>query len=354
MDKMKELISGFADQLRQAIAIGEAAQLPAPKGPVRTVNVFGLGGSAFGGEVVRNYAFTTAKAPILIPRGYTPPAYLGPDDLLILSSYSGNTEETLIAAKEALAAGATTVCISSGGELKQLAAANGFPFIEVPGGYPPRTACGFSIVQQLYVLRHYGVIPDFKAHLDEAVALIDRFATGFTGLASTKTLADNLNGKVPVIYSSDAADSAAIRLRQQINENAKQLCWHHVIPEMNHNELVGWELPESLLANAVVVLLRTDYDHERVQLRYNINREIIEPKAAQFVEVQAQGESKLAQLLWLLHFSDWVSYFLAENNGVDPMPVKVIDHLKGSLAKSVYVPRQKSYYLGHIEGFEQN
>ncbi len=327
---MKALIDGFAQQLIDAKQIGQAAaaKLPAPR-PVTNVNVFGLGGSAFGGEIVRNLIFATCKAPYTIYRGYEAPAYLGAGALAIASSYSGNTEETLEAAELARKAGAQVVCISSGGKLKAWADQHGFATISLPGGYPPRAAAGLSFVQQLYILRHYGLIPDFEADLDEAVKVLQHFKEH----QAAKDLALKMKDATVILYSSDAIDSIAIRWRQQINENSKQLCWHHVVPEMNHNELVGWEHPKFMLERAVVVLLRSTFEHPRVAIRFEVNRQIISQHAPTVVDVHAKGHSKLAQLMYLLHFGDYVSIYLAEANGVEAAPVKVIDFLKNELSK---------------------
>jgi glucose/mannose-6-phosphate isomerase len=330
MADIKGLIDAFGQQLIDAKAIGQAAaaKLPAPA-PVTNVNLFGLGGSAFGGEIIRNLIFTTSKVPFTIFRGYEVPAYLNANSLVIASSYSGNTEETLEAAELARKAGARIIVVTSGGKLKEWAGTHGFSVITLPGGYPPRAAAGLSFVQQLYILRHYGLIPDFEADLDESIAVVQQFREQ----AETKKLGDSLKDRAVILYSSDAIDSIAIRWRQQINENSKQLCWHHVVPEMNHNELVGWEHPKFMLERASVIMLRSSFEHPRVAIRFEVNRQIIGQHTQHIVDVHAKGHSKLAQLMYLLHYGDYVSIHLAEANGVDAAPVKVIDFLKNELSK---------------------
>lgn len=330
MADMKALIDGFAQQLIDAKQIGQAAvgKLPAARA-VQSVNLFGLGGSAFGGEIVRNLVFASAKVPFCIYRGYETPAYLSAHALVIASSYSGNTEETLEAAELARKSGALVICVTSGGKLKAWADQHGFATITLPGGYPPRAAAGLSFVQQLYILRHFGLIADFEADLDEAVKVLQHYREH----EEAKRIAGLMKDATVVLYSSDAVDSIAIRWRQQINENSKQLCWHHVVPEMNHNELVGWEHPKFMIERSVVVLLRSSYEHPRVAIRFDVNKQIIGQHAKHVVEVHAKGHSKLAQLMYLLHVGDHVSIYLAEANGVEAAPVKVIDFLKNELSK---------------------
>ncbi|MBX3101200.1 MAG: bifunctional phosphoglucose/phosphomannose isomerase [Bacteroidetes bacterium] len=326
---MYKLIQEFPAQLQEAIEIGAEVELPRYHDTFTNICVLGLGGSAFGGEIIKDYGFDILKAPYSIFRGYTLPAYVGSGSLVIASSYSGNTEETLTTAELARQRGARVICVTSGGQLAAWAREHQLDLITIPGGRPPRASCGYSIVQQLFILHSQGLIPDFKADLEEALQVLD----GFSAEAQARELGHRLKDRAVAIYSSDAAESAAIRLRQQINENGKQLCWHHVVPEMNHNELVGWEFPRFMCERSLVIQLRTAYDHPRVNIRWEICQGIYESRGAEVVNLQAQGKGKLAQLLWLLHFSDYVSWYLAEANGAEATPVRVIDHLKGELAR---------------------
>lgn len=327
---MKSLIEGFAGQMEEAIAIGEAASLSQAPREIRNVVLTGLGGSAFGGEIIKNYIQAHCPVPFAIVRDYAVPAFISEHTLLIVSSYSGNTEETLSAFEMALEKNPMVVCISSGGKVVQKATEAGFDYIQLPGGYPPRAACGFSITQQLYVLRHFGLIPDFKADLEEAHALI----RDFQDHEAAKNLATATKDRIPVLYSSAEFESVVIRWRQQIEENGKHIAFHHVVPEMNHNELVGWKNPADLLKQSVVFFFRSNLDHERVLRRMDLNKDIIAPYAAEVLDLESKGTSRLGQLFYWLHLGDWVSYYLAELNEEDPTPVKVIDFLKGELAKA--------------------
>ncbi len=330
LDNMEKLIQDFGAQLREAVQIGTKAVFTQPENEIRNICLIGMGGSAFGGEVTKNFIGSVCPVPFDIVRDYTVPGYVSKHTLLIVSSYSGNTEETLSAFEQAIPRGPKVVCVTSGGKVLQIAQEKGYDHIVVPGGYPPRTAAGFSIVQQLYVLKGMGLIDNFDASLGEAIDLL----TDFDGHDDAKLIADQLHKRIPVLYSSPVFESIAIRWRQQIEENAKHIAFHHVIPEMNHNELVGWKNPEALLDDAVVVILRSEYDHPRNAIRMDISRELMGDVADTVIEVLAVGESHLGQLFYLLHLGDWVSYYLAQLNHEDPMPVQVIDFLKSELGKS--------------------
>lgn len=326
---MEELIKGFGAQMREAIKIGKQAKFTPPSNDIHNVVLIGLGGSAFGGEVILNYTSQHIKVPYVIVRDYEVPAFVSENTLLLVSSYSGNTEETLSMLESALPANPKIACVTSGGKLKGYAEEKGWDHIVLPGGYPPRSAAAFSIIQQLFVLNGYGLIGDFSADLEEAVTLVEEF----TDHENARFIAQQLHNSIPVLYSAPNFESVSIRWRQQIEENSKHIAFHHVIPEMNHNELVGWKNPAGILEDTVVVVFRSNLVHKRTGIRMDICRDIFGDYAESVVEVTADGESHLGQLFFLIHLGDWVSLYLAELNEEEPTPVDVIDFLKGELAK---------------------
>lgn len=326
---MKALIEAFAAQMRTADEIGKAAKFTPHTHEIRNVLVIGLGGSAFGAEVARNFVESTCKVPFAICRDYDIPGWVSEHTLLIASSYSGNTEETLSALDQAMPKGPKVVAVTSGGKLLDIAKAKGYDHVILPGGYPPRSAAGLSIINQLHVLKGMGLTTDFSAELAEAVSLVE----GFADHDDARLIADQLHRHIPILYSTPAFESISIRWRQQIEENGKHIAFHHVIPEMNHNELVGWKNPEDLLEDCVVLVIRSSFDHPRNSIRIDICREIFGDYADGVIEINAEGETRLGQLFYLLHLGDWVSLYLAERNGEDPTPVKVIDFLKNELGK---------------------
>ncbi len=325
---MYDLIRDFPAHLREALTIGRTTKLGPPNGPYSNVVVTGLGGSGIGGRIAAQAIAHEATCPIEVYSNYYLPAYVGKHSLVIACSYSGNTEETLAAMQQAMAAGARVVCITSGGTMLEIAKNKGLDHIVIPGGHPPRTMLAFSLTQQFFVLNHFGIIgADFETSIDHAAHRLH--AEQETIKAEAKALAEKLYGKRAIIYSEAATEAVSIRFRQQVNENSKELCWHHAIPEMNHNELVGWAGGET---NMAVVIFRHKDDHERSQVRMEINKEVFARYTPNIHEVWSQGLDRLERQLYLVHLGDWASWYWAELKGVDATEIGVINMLKGKLA----------------------
>lgn len=326
---MYSLIDAFPQQLEEALEIGRKATLNAPGGPYRNVVVTGLGGSGIGGRIAAQLMHREATCPIEVYNNYYLPGYVGKDSLVIACSYSGNTEETLAAMEEALAKGARVAVITSGGTMLATAKERGLDHIVIPGGNPPRTMLAYSLVQQFFLLKHFGIIAtEFQAPIAAAAAMLKRDKAAIQ--ASAKDLTEKLHGKRLVIYSEASTEAVSIRFRQQVNENSKELCWHHAIPEMNHNELVGWAGGSQDVA---VVIFRHKEDHERSQIRMEINKEVFRKYTPHIHDVWSIGDSAFARQLYLINLGDWVSYYWAEKKGVDPTEIAVINMLKGKLAE---------------------
>lgn len=327
--KMDELISGFTAQLKRAMEIGENAKLGKNKFPIRNIVISGLGGSGIGGTILSNVLRDDLAVPVIVNKEYHIPAFVNENTLVIISSYSGNTEETLSALMQAFKKGAQIVCITSGGLIQEYAETNDIDFVNIDGGSPPRAAFGQSFVQLLYILFHLGLLEDgFKQYLKDAIALLDAEEEEIK--AQAKEIAAKLNNKIPVIYSDAKFEGVSIRFRQQINENSKMLCWHHVVPEMNHNELVGWRERNE---NIAVVFIRNNKDFERNQERMEFTKEVVRQFASDIVEIYSKGDYDLVRSLYLIHLTDWVSYYLAELKGVDAVEVDIIGRLKSKLAE---------------------
>lgn len=329
MANMESLIAGFTGQLREAIVIGQKAVIMSATAEIRNVVVTGLGGSGIGGDLVLEFVGSELKVPFVVNKGYFMPSFVNEHTLVIVSSYSGNTEETLSAMNDAIGKGAQIACVTSGGTVAALAAEHGYTCITVPGGNPPRSMLAYSLVQQLFLLAGYGLISNnFQEDIEEAIDLLD--AEEHAIQTDAVLIAKKLKGKVPVIYVNDTMTAVAVRFRQQINENSKMLSWSSPVPEMNHNELVGWR---NKIAPWVAVFLRNGDDYERNQQRMEINKEIVGKFADDVLEIWSKGDTHAERALYLIHLTDWVSQYLGELNGVDIVEVAVIDFLKGSLAK---------------------
>ena len=326
---MQQLIEAFPQQLKEALEIGRKARLNAPGGPYANVVVTGLGGSGIGGRIAAQLVAAEAACPIEVYSNYYLPAYVGKNSLVIACSYSGNTEETIASMEQALDKGARVCVITSGGRMLEMSKEMGLDHIVIPGGNPPRTMLAYSLTQQFFVLRHYGIIGDgFEQEIAAAADLLEQDKEEIKKAA--RELTGKLVGKQLVIYSEASTEAVSIRFRQQVNENSKVLCWHHAIPEMNHNELVGWAGADKHIA---VVIFRHKEDHERSQIRMEINKGVFQNYTPHIHEVWSKGDSALARQLYLINLGDWVSLYWAQEKGVDPSEIAVINMLKGKLAE---------------------
>jgi glucose/mannose-6-phosphate isomerase len=326
---MKTLVANFSKQLSEAINIGSNAKLSASKNKISNVLICGLGGSGIGGSIVRELVVANANVPISVTKGYFIPAYVNENTLVIISSYSGNTEETLNCMDLAIAKNAKIVCVTSGGKVLDVSKAKGYDCIVVPGGMPPRSCLGYSLTQLFFILGFFGITNNnYKAELEAAIKLIDSEEKNI--IEEATTIASKLKGKIPVIYATTYNEGIAIRFRQQLNENSKILCWHHIVPEMNHNELVGWTEKNDNLS--VLIFLDKD-DYARNIARVDINKEVIKKHASAITEIYSKGNSVIEKAIYFIHLGDWISVALGEARGVDLMEVNVINHLKSALSK---------------------
>src|ERR1035437_3115020 len=312
---MKTLIENFPDQLREAIRIGEAAKLSSAKRKISNVLISGLGGSGIGGTIVSELVAMEATIPITVSKGYFIPKFVNENTLVIISSYSGNTEETLNAMNTALKRKAKIVCITSGGKVAEIARKRKLDMIIVPGGNSPRACLGFSLAQQFFILAFHKIISSkFKAQLKSSIELIENEEQSI--ISEANRVAEKMFGKTPMIYATTYFEGIAVRFRQQINENAKMLCGHHVIPEMNHNELVGWAGGSEKIS---VVFFRDKDEFERNDSRIEINKQVIKKYTPNITEIWSKGKSQIEKAIYFIHIGDWISLFLSEKRGVDPM-----------------------------------
>ncbi len=325
---MKALVESFAEQLKRAKEIAEKSVI-AKGANIQNIIVTGLGGSGIGGTILSELVSDSCSVPIIINKDYFLPAFANENTLLIVSSYSGNTEETVQVMSDAINRNLQIVCVTSGGIVLELAKQHQFEFIEIPGGYPPRSCIGYSLVQLIQVLILKGFAnKKLMEDLDKTVTLLTT-EKGNVKLEAA-AIAQKLNGQLTVIYSLGSCEGVSVRFRQQINENSKALCWHHVFPEMNHNELVGWTTENK---NLTVVTFHTTFDYKRTQKRYEVCKPIFQKYAKEVIDIKAKGHSKLEQFFYLIHMGDWISCYIADIRNIDAVEVNVIDHLKKELSK---------------------
>lgn len=325
---MKALVEGFTTQLKEALEIANKAVLT-KKYNVQNIVVTGLGGSGIGGTILSEIIQAECPVPLIVNKDYFLSDFVNENSLVIISSYSGNTEETISAMSQAIDKKAQIVCVTSGGKIREIAQANNYDTIIIPGGNPPRSCIGYSLVQLIKIVQFNGLVKtDFLNQVQDAIALLDKEKSEIKLEAAL--VAKTLFGKLPVLYSLGSCEGTVVRFRQQINENSKMLCWHHTLPEMNHNELVGWTEKNNSLA---VVTFRTSFDYERTIRRYEICKSLFEKYSSSVTDIVAKGNSKLEQFFYLINIGDWISCYLADLKQIDAVEVDVITNLKNELAK---------------------
>lgn len=301
----------------------------------RPIVMLGMGGSAMGASVA---ALAARGALVAVHRGYGLPGWAVDAGALVVGvSFSGNTEETLSGVSEALAAGLPVAAVASGGSLGALSDEHGFPLVSVPGGLQPRAAVGYQASAALRILEGAGVVSDAAALLDEAaevaaMLLDDGEGPGF---ALGQDLGAALAGAVTIVYGGvGPAALAAYRWKTQVNENAKAAAWSHEFPELNHNEIQGWEsLPDVTNRAVGVVFLRDPADHPQVAKRMDLTWESMTGKVRLVGDVVAQGAGPIARFFSLAAVGDVASVAMAERLGVDPTPVAAIEEFKVRLAE---------------------
>ncbi|MDQ3785274.1 MAG: bifunctional phosphoglucose/phosphomannose isomerase [Actinomycetota bacterium] len=332
-------VEAFPRQCREAWRIAQTAEdLPSGAG-VDSVLVIGMGGSGISGDMAQAVLEPRFPLPWRVVKGYGPlPDWVGCNTCVFVMSYSGQTEEALAAFEDASERGTKIVIISSGGALTKMARDRGAALIRIPGGLQPRASLGYLSLCLLGTLRKMQLASDMTGDMEEAVEVLDGIAAGCRrevpiGANPAKSLAGRLYGKIPVIYGGYGVGAvAAQRFKTDLNEYAKSPAFYNVLPELNHNEVVGWNrLVELTSANFVLVLLRDPQEDERVALRFPATAKLIAEHVSDVVEVYSEGRSPLARLLSFALMGQLASVYLGFGYGVDPGPVEAIDMLKREL-----------------------
>ena len=325
---MYDLIKEFPEQLREALRIGERATFTTTfNTTIKNIVVCGLGGSGIGGNLLAELLRDELKLPVIVNRSYFLPTFVDASTLIILCSYSGNTEETVSCAQECVKNGYKPVCISSGGKLADIAKEQKYDLITIPSGFPPRACLGYSVVQLFFVLENFKLINNgYRAAFVGVADFLEAEQKAI--MSAAEAMAPALIQKAVILYAEDKYESVALRIKQQVNENGKQHCWYNAIPEMNHNELVGWREPNNALG---VVLLRAEDEYPRTAARLNFSREVIRKTTDNVHEVMAKGVNTYEKHFYLIHFGDWLSYYLAVQQGYDPTEIEVLLKLKSHM-----------------------
>lgn len=338
---MIELLEKFPQKMRDALRLGEELSVSAPnyKRNFKNIVILGMGGSAIGGDLLSDYLADELSIPIVVIRGYDIPKFVDENSLVFTVSYSGNTEETLSALKRCLEAKARVIALTSGGKLAVLAQENNFPVIKIPAGIQPRAAISYLFFPILKALEKLGIAKERNGEIEETHNILQELSIKYGAKSPIKNnfakeIALSLYQHLPLIYGSEGLLKAvAMRWKTQINENSKWPCFWNVFPELDHNEIVGYEIENKINRQVEIIYLQDKEGLLRIEQRREITRKIIEDKVAEFIVCPTKGKGKMARMFSLIFLGDLASYYLAILNKIDPSPVACIEDLKKELAK---------------------
>jgi glucose/mannose-6-phosphate isomerase len=336
-----DAVRGLPEQLAAAHeAAGKLKPALLPRADeIDNIVVLGMGGSGIAGDVLAATASGALSVPVIGLKRYRTPCFVGQRTLAFAMSYSGDTEETLSMTRGALDAGAKVITVSNGGELAALARERGAVHVACPDGYLPRAALGALIAPLFVACSRMGILPEAHAWLVQAqtqlAARRDECKPEIEGSANpARELARRIGRTIPLFYGGGAVGAvAAMRWKCDVNENAKAPAFWNAYPELDHNEICGWGQHGDVTRQVfTLVELRHGLEHRQVSRRFAATRDLIEETVSQVLEVQAEGEGRLAELLDLMYLGDWMSCYLALDNDVDPGPIDAITQLKNALA----------------------
>jgi len=328
----------FPEQCQKAWEKVQRFELPREYTEISNVLIVGMGGSAIGGDFVRRLALAESKLPVWVHRDYGLPAFVDTNTLVIASSYSGNTEETLSAFTKALETQSKKLVIASGGKLKQLAEQDSIPTFLIDYQAPPRAAFPHSLIPLVGIFQKLGLLRDKSADLQEAVDILNKLSKDFTEtnpLASNpaKQLAAKLWRRVVVIYGAEILSEVAQRWKGEFNENSKAWAFFESFPELNHNAVVGYEFPPEAKERIFMLMLRSSLFRPRNLLRYEVTAKLLAKAGISYEFAEARGQSALAQVLSLVLLGDYTSFYLSILNEVDPTSTDAINFVKQYLAQ---------------------
>ncbi len=308
----------------------------------RHIVISGMGGSAIGGEILKDWLRDELPIPIDISNDYALPAYTDRDTLVFAVSHSGETEETLSSFVDGLRKRCMIVSITSGGHLLSFSKKLNLPFVQIPEGLPPRAAIPYLFFPLPILLEKIGVLSNVKGEIDEAIGVMKSFGEANSPKVPVKDnvakkLALELMGSVPVVYGFKQYNVVAHRLKTQFNENSKVVSRYDVFPELNHNEVVGWEAPEALTKCFSVIIIRDRDETAEIRRKIEATKSLALKGVKKVLEIYASGDGKLARMFSVLHLGDFVSIYLAILQGKDPTPVKTISAIKEELKKGFSV-----------------
>ena len=328
---MRGAITEFPNQIKKSFSIMNNWVPYKKYQNIQNIMVLGMGGSAIGGDVARVLAQNACTVPVFVNRSYNIPEWVGLNTLILASSYSGGTEETLSAFALCRERNCPIIVLSTGGIITDYAGEYDLDKITIPGGYQPRAALGFSFSLILILLSRLGFVQNKIIEMvEKSIDLLESLSTEMNKAGNKAlTFAENIHTTCPIIYGSEELTwVAALRFRGQLAENAKMLSFHHHFPEQNHNEIEGWTVNPDIMKRLSIIWIKDEDDHPGTQARMRISSTLLESTAGSQLEVSQPGANRVERLLKLIHYTDWISYYAALLNNVDPTPVKRIQELK--------------------------
>lgn len=305
------------------------------KSKISNIIVSGLGGSAIAGDMLRNYLRSELKYPYQVNRNYNLPSFVNENSLVIISSYSGNTEETISALQDALKMNAQIICLTTGGKIGEIALENNLTVVNLKEGFQPRYALYSSFFVLLKVFQELKLVENQNSFVLDILELVRNKGTEYLNEGNYAfQLAEELVGFTPVIYGvADFTDALAARFKGQLNENSKVHAFHNVLPEMNHNEIVGWETYSEMSNNFKVVQLHDKDYHTQVKKRISVLSELISKMDCKIINLESKLADHKMRLFELVYLTDWISYYIALQREKDPSEIDNIHYLKKVLAK---------------------
>ncbi len=338
-DGMLDRLHEFPEECGRALDMAKKFALPESLRNVEKIVVLGMGGSAIGGDLVASLSEAESVVPIQVYRGYHLPAHVDSRTLVVASSYSGNTEETLTCFEQSLARGAQNLAITTGGRLLELAKERKVPTFTYNYQSPPRAALPYGFVTLLCFMQRLGFLTNVGAGIEGIPSLLAAYARTIDENCAeasniAKRIARSLCGRFAVIYGAELLAEVAHRWKTQVNENSKAWAFYEIIPEMNHNSVVGYEFPSDLKKDIFVVIIDSQFLSDRIRIRLEAVKHLLMTAGVAFTEASGVGDTAIAHVMSLVLLGDYVSYYLAFLNGTEPGPVRAIDYLKAQLGRS--------------------
>jgi glucose/mannose-6-phosphate isomerase len=303
------------------------------KSEIKNILISGLGGSAISADLIKNYLYKDLQLPMIVNRNYNLPTFADEKTLFIASSYSGNTEETISSLNEAISKKCKIICISTGGKVGAIAEHNNLPFVKIKSGFQPRYALGLSFFSLLKIFQELELIPDQNENVNRIRSIWENEGEKFSVEENyAYKIAESLIGFIPVIYSvSDFTNAVGYRLKSQINENSKLHAFHNELPEMNHNEIIGWESYQEKHFKTKIIEIEDENYHPQVKKRFKVLNGLLSNSGLEVITLKSNEKEFKVRLLELVYICDWISYYLGILRGFDPSEINYINTLKENL-----------------------